>query len=87
MMNQTQNVDLDIAGLSLGATRSLAQNVRIDEVLCLPHRIDVQGGVGPDDAGTVPHFSSLDARQYGRLNVMTVVDIQHSEHILSDRYR
>ena len=39
------------------------------------------------DAGPVPHFSSLDAGQYGRLKVMTVVDIQHSEHILSDRYR
>ena len=68
-------------------TRSLAQNVRIDEVICLPHRIDVQGGAGRLDAGTVPHFSSLDAGQYGRLKVMTVVDIQHSEHILSDRYR
>ena len=46
-----------------------------------------RGGAGGLDAGTVPHFSSLDAGQYGRLKVMTVVDIQHSEHILSDRYR
>ena len=87
VMNQTQNVDLDIAGLSLGANHSLAQSVRIDEVPCLPHRIDVQGGRGGLDAGTVPHFWSLDLGQYGRLKVMTVVGIQHSEHIMNDRYR
>jgi hypothetical protein len=45
-------------------TRSLAQNVRIDEVLCLPHRIDVQGGDGGAGRGDGSRFSSFDAGQY-----------------------
>ena len=41
-------------------TRSLAQNVRIDEVLCLPHRIDVQGGCGGAGRGPLNENVDLD---------------------------